>query len=110
MLTDSTPAAIAQVLKMKLGLTLKIDSILQRPDRCIAMLPDSQMAVLATSETGVQLMHSERKILQALGGKTSFGTPTIDKVSDDETVDLRNRVPGNTNFNDVLQRLNKDPP
>jgi aminoglycoside phosphotransferase len=109
MLTDSTPAAIAQVLKMKLGLTLKIDSILQRPDRCIAMLPDSQMAVLATSESGVQLMRSERKILQALDGKTSFRTPTIDKISDDETVDLRNRVPGNTNFNDILQRLNQDP-
>lgn len=109
MLTVSTPEAITQVLKTKLGLALKIDSILQRPDRCMALLPDSQMAVLATSETGAQLMRSERKILQALGGKSSFQTPTIEKVSDDETVDLRNRVSGNTNFNDILQHLNKNP-
>lgn len=109
MLTVSTPEAIAQVLKKKLGLALKIDSISQRPNRCIAMLPNSQMAVLATSETGARLMRSERKILKALGGKASFQTPTIEKVSDDGTVDLRNMVPGNTNFNDILQRLNKDP-
>lgn len=63
MLTVSTPEAIAQVLKKKLGLALKIDSILQRPNRCIAVLPNSQMAVLATSEAGARLMHSERKIL-----------------------------------------------
>ncbi len=109
MLTVSTPEAIAQALKNNLGLALKIDSILQRPDRCIALLPNSQMAVLATSESGVQLMRSERKILQALAGKCSFQTPTVEKVSDDESVDLRNRVPGNTNFNDILRQLNKDP-
>jgi hypothetical protein len=84
---------------------LRVES---RDCRWAVYLPDWRLAWFAASAEGVELLARERRVLQLLLARCSFGAPRVLYASSDEDFDVRALVPGSNDslrlYHDVKRR------
>jgi len=97
--SHSDPVEVESFLRDQFGIDNHVESILQRNNRCVALLSNSKMACFASNPIGTTSMRRERGVLQALQGKASFKIPVVHAASSDGTVDIRQMVEGVTGEN-----------
>jgi aminoglycoside phosphotransferase (APT) family kinase protein len=89
------PETVCQALQTA-GLRLEPGQVRveAREERWLARLPGERMAWFAASETGLQRLVVERRVLRLLEARCSFQAPRVLYESDDHGFDLRSIVAG----------------
>ena len=94
-LTPLSPNQISDALNRS-GFQCKPEDLATetREERILVYLPDNQIAWFALSSQGREMLAQERRVLQLLAQKCTFAAPRIVYVNDEETFEVRTKVPG----------------
>ena len=105
-----TPDIVSEALtKAGISITPKDLEVEAREDKWLVRLPGQQLAWFAMSDEARARLRDERRLLQLLGRRCTFGVPRVLFEDPNGEFDVRTMVPGSVDPQRVYSSLRRDP-
>jgi len=99
---------IASLIESKLAMTVDPARITLRDNRWFCPAEGDLMVLVAADALAETAMRKEQNILKALANKTRYQMPSSLQIEENDGIELRRLVSGNTNPDNIMPALLKD--